>query len=943
MRFLQFQSNQTILMKLKYLFPLFFTFLGSCTYLLQAQDFEITGILVDSINRTPLEAATVVIETVRDSSLITYTITGRKGKFNLSGKTAENIANLYVTFVGYVPFSKKINFTEQGREINLGEMPIKFGVQTLGDVVVKARAAPVTIKKDTLEFNVASFKTKKNATVEDLLKELPGVEVDQQGQITINGKPVNKILVNGKPFFGDDPTIATRNLTKEIVDKIQVVDTKTESEAFAGEAGDEQNKTINITIDEDKNKGIFGRVAAGVGTDDRFEYAGLINYFDNDRRLSVLGGGNNINSPGFSFGEIEKMFGNARYISFNDNGSFNVNGRSFGGGQGITNSRTGGANYVDVIGKDNDVSVDYFYTSANSFEEERRDRETTLPERRFFSNTNSRTESNNDSHAVNARFEIAVDTTFLIEVRPEFTYTEGSSDFTRDEKTRNGNGDLTNQSNTLNTSSRNGRNFENRLSATKRYGSKGGFLRVEMENDINDTDTDALLESNTEIFGDSAAVIDRNQYTDGKLANNGITFNGEWRIPLIEKKLFLEAEYRYNNTKRQDRQRVFDFDDGSDSYADFNLAQSTDFTNVDRSSKPELGISFNNDKVRMSLNAGYVFRNLKSEDALRDINFSNDFNALELEANFNYNFTKKTSMYSGYYLNNNAPGVRQLSPYVDVSDPLNTVQGNPDLKPSNEHNIYLGVNNYDWQTRTGFNSYLNANFANDRVVNRSTISDANVRSTTYANVDGYYSIYGRASYSKNIEIDTLRTLKYDVSMGVSSSSNVNFNNKVQYASKTIAYRPELELRYTWRDLFEIRPSYSPSFSKNTFDLDVFKDRDFTRHEFRLRTTTYYPKKLQWENDIRFINNPAVAAGFQTNSVFWNSSLGYSILDDNATVTLKVYDLLNQNTNARRVATEDYIQDVQSTVLQQYFMLSFSYKFNTLGKQGEVRENSWFDD
>lgn len=151
-----------------------------------------------------------------------------------------------------------------------------------------------------------------------------------------------------------------------------------------GKRGDDQNKTINITIDKDKNKGIFGRVAAGVGTDDRFEYAGLINYFNNDRRLSVLGGGNNINSSGFSFGEIEKMFGNARYISVSDNGSFNINGRNFGGARGITNSRTGGANYVDVIGKDNDVSVDYFYTAANSFEEERRDRERTLPDRRFF-------------------------------------------------------------------------------------------------------------------------------------------------------------------------------------------------------------------------------------------------------------------------------------------------------------------------------------------------------------------------------------------------------------------------------------------------------------------------------------------------------------------------------------------------------------------------------
>ncbi len=232
-----------------------------------------------------------------------------------------------------------------------------MSVQTeeLEGVVVTANRAPITIKKDTLEFNAASFSTKANATVEDLLKELPGVEVDAQGNITVNGKPVNKILVNGKPFFGDDPTIATRNLTKEIVEKIQVTDTKTDSQAFTGEKGDENNKTINIQIDEEKNKGIFGRVAAGGGTDKRFEYAGLINYFDNDLRVSALAGGNNINSPGFSFGEIEKMFGSARYVSMNSNGSFNYNGRAFGGGDGITNSRTAGANFADDFGKGTDL------------------------------------------------------------------------------------------------------------------------------------------------------------------------------------------------------------------------------------------------------------------------------------------------------------------------------------------------------------------------------------------------------------------------------------------------------------------------------------------------------------------------------------------------------------------------------------------------------------
>src|SRR5690606_35154895 len=284
------------------------------------------------------------------------------------------------------------------------------------------------------------------------------------------GKAVNKILVNGKPFFGDDPTIATRNLTKEIVDKIQVTDTKTDSEAFSGDKGDDQNKTINITIDEEKNKGIFGRLAAGAGTDKRFEYAGLINYFDNDLRLSALAGGNNINSPGFSFGEIEKMFSGARYANMSSNGSFTFDGRSFGGGDGITNSRTVGANYADDFAEGTDISADYFYSAANTFNEEIRERENILPVNRYFSTSSSQSESENDTHSANIRFKTRIDSTFLIEVRPQFTFNKSLQHFERNEESRNLSDELINHSNSDNHSFREGRNFENNFSATKKYG-----------------------------------------------------------------------------------------------------------------------------------------------------------------------------------------------------------------------------------------------------------------------------------------------------------------------------------------------------------------------------------------------------------------------------------------------------------------------------------------
>lgn len=908
------------------------------TTLVYSQKFEISGKLVDENETTPLESATIFAEKIADSSLITYTISGKQGEFQLLGSSSDKEISVNISYTGYVPIRKKVSLN--GKPIDLGTIKMKILTQDLEGVVVMASRAPIIIKKDTLEFNAASFSTKANATVEDLLKELPGVEVDAQGNITVNGKPVNKILVNGKPFFGDDPTIATRNLTKEIVDKIQVTDTKTDSQAFSGEKGDDQNKTINITIDEEKNKGIFGRLAAGGGTDKRFEYAGLFNYFDNDLRLSALAGGNNINSPGFSFGEIEKMFGSARNLNFNSNGSFNFNGRAFGSGEGITNSRTMGANYADDFAKGTDISADYFYSAANSFNEEIRNRENILPENRYFSISNSRSEGENDTHSANIRFKTQIDSTFLIEVRPQFTFNKSSEEYTRNEQSRNLSDELINSSNSENNSFREGRNFENNLTATKKYGKGGGYFRLFVRNEINGTEKDDFKKSLTQIFGDNPSTINRDQFIDGDQNRNSYRITPSINIPLIADTLFINFGYTFQTEKREDKRSVFDFNNLDQDFSDFNTAQSTDFTNRNESSTPQMGINYRNEKIYARINASYVFRTLESDDALRNFQFENNFNALEMNANFRYQFSKKFRFYSGYYLQNVAPNIDQLSPYVDISDPLNSTTGNPDLKPSNEHKVYLGANNYDYQTQTGFYLYINADLTNDRVVPRTIVDENFVRNTTYTNVDGNYGLSGNIGFNKSMKIDSLRTFKYGAYFYINGNKSVNFNNNVEYGSSTISYNPSVNASFTWKDYFEIKPSYSINYSTNSFDIDAFEDRNYTRHEFNLRTTTFFPKFLEWNNDIEYVYNADVADGFDKSYVFWNGSLTYSFLKETASATLKVYDLLNQNNNVHRASNQDYIQDIQSTVLKQYFMLTLSYKFNTLGKKGEIKDNPW---
>jgi len=907
------------------------TFLCAFASYSQSKEFKISGTVVTEAENTPLESATVHLERIKDSTLVTYTISDKDGKFTLQGKAFDKNVNLFVSFVGYQTHKQSITLDRE--TINLEPIKLQTDANALDEVVITSRA-PITVKKDTLEFNVASFKTKRDANVEDLLKQLPGVEVDEAGKITVNGKEVNKILVNGKPFFGNDPTITTRNLTKELISKVQITDTKTKAQAFTGEEGDDENKTINLTIKEDKNKGVFGRLSAGAGTDERYEFAGMLNVFDNEQRISALAGGNNTNSPGFSFGEIYRMFGSGGNVSFNSGGSFNIGGRGFGGGQGITTSQNYGVNYADEINDKLDISADYFYSGSNSENETSTERENILPDEKYYTNSNSRSYNEGNSHSANLEFEIEIDSTLRIDIEPSFNATKNKREFSQNESSFDDSNVLTNESASSSFIETTGKDFSNELDVTKRFGSNGAFLRFSLDNDYNSTETEDYLNSTTNIYGDNPNDIIRDQFTNGDRKTKGFSTSLNYRLPLKGKEWYADIGYRINNNKRENKVSTYDFNDIDQDYNSFNTALSTDFEYKDNSNTPSVRISHRKDKVFTSLEARYVFRKLENEDFLRPSlpKLSSDFEALEIRSNFRYRFSRKSSVRFGYNLRNNPPNLTQLQPFLDVSDPLNEVEGNPELEPTNNHSVYASFNSFDFQKGTGFFGNINANFRNNDVVSNTTINDDFTRYTTFANVDGGYNLNSRVSYSKSVKIDTVKTFKYRVALSANMNKNINFNNGEQYASNISALTPSLELTFDWKNVMQFIPSYNLSFTRSKFDLVQFNDQDFIQHSVGIRTATTVPKKLEWRNDIRFNYNPNIAPGFQKSAWFWNATLAYSVLKDQGAITLKAYDLLNQNTNARRIATANYIQDSQSTVLKRYFMVSFSWKFNSMGPQ-----------
>ena len=912
-----------------------FTLLLTSSILAQSYQFKITGTINSEKEQTPIDAATVHLERVKDSAIVTYTITNDKGKFSLEGKSYDKNVKLFISYVGMDSYSKQIQL-DKSSTLNLGTISLKEESNILSEVVIQSRA-PITVKKDTLEFNVKSFKTKKDANVEDLLKKLPGVEVDENGKITVNGKEVNKILVNGKPFFGNDPSITTKNLTKDIIEKVQITDTKSKSEAFTGENGDANNKTINLTIKKENNKGWFGRVSGGVGTDKRYEGAAMVNRFDNNQRFSVLASTNNINSPGFSFGEIQKMFGGGGNIWIGGNGGFSINGRRFGGGSGIIKSKTAGATYADEFGKGLDVNANYFYSGSTSNNESKSNREYTLPDRKYFSNSTTSSDDENHNHSFDTEFDIEIDSTLLINIRPTFVFNKREGSSRRQEESLDENNTLTNNYTSTAYATSEANNFENRLDITKKMGSKGSFIKASITNRIDKADTEEINKSTIEVFGSSPSTEIRDQKSSIENNLTGITTRFVYRFPLVANKFFLDAKYRYQRDERENKENTFDFDDTTQQYSNFNTDLSSDFTYNDITKTPAVELVYRTKKWRFNFETGFVNRTLENNDQLRpELSLQKDYNNLDLNSSFRYRFDSKASVYFDYRLSNNAPNINQIQPFSDVTNPSNIITGNPNLKPTQSHTAYINFNKFNWQARTGFWVYMRGSLYNDQVITNTSIDDDLVRNTTYENTNGGYDFVGGGSYSKKIKLDSIVSLQLRAGAHIRTDKNFNILNDIKEGAKTTSLSPTFRATLEWDKIASIEGSYDIDFSNTKYDINTTQNRNFTRHSVDIRTKTNIPKKLEWINDIRYTYNPNVI-GFNKASWFWNATLAYSVLKDQGTISLKAYDLLNQNTNAQRRATSNYIEDSESTVLQQYFMLGFSWKFNSLGKKGKIRD------
>lgn len=896
-----------------------------CVHFVHAQKIELKG-KVTSPDKKPIESATVYLSSQKDSTLIDYTITDVSGKFSMSVRKITEPVFVTISYIGYEDFSQKVEALKES--LDFGTVVLPAGDDVLEELVITADAAPIRVKKDTLEFNAASFKVRPDATVKELLEQLPGVEVDEEGKIKVNGKEVNNVLVNGKPFFGADGKVAIENLPKDIINKVQVTDSKTKEEKLTGAKSTGDAKTINLTIDEDKNKGLFGRFIAGYGTDDRYESSLLFNYFKGDFKVSVLGSSNNINSTGFSTNEIfDNMSGGRnRYSSWSDDGSFSVNGLAFGGGKGIYQTDMIGLNYSDNWGKKNKVSMNYLFNEVENNNKNRSRIENLLPDNRYITESSSTLKSKSTNHTFNYDIEMEIDSLTTLTIVPKLQRGINTNRTERTSETKNLLGEDLNKSTSSDLLNVDTYNFENEFIVARKFKRKGRSISLGLENKNTRNATDQRRNSAAYFYQTQLPDDIRNQQIKTTSHTDEYTLNATYREP-IDNRQSLVLKYSNTWTNEFNGRGTYDFNTASGSFSDFNNILS--FSNKLNAIKstPSVAYQFNSEKLWLNMSAGTTLNNYDITSRYNNGDYLNKrLDVLpEIDLSASIQLGKSTSIYTNYSYQESSPSMFQMLEYEDLSNPLYTTRGNKDLLTTQQHQLFFNFSNYDWQTRSGYYVYMGGNY-NMRTVGQSESFDENyIGTSTYVNLNDTYTFWAGLNYNKSFKLTDKDKLTFSGGFNFNGGLNKGVLNEVMYSSKNNSFGPRINVTLDFDKKLTLQPSYSYSMNSSSYEnFSVAKVNYFT-HKAGFMLTSYWPKNVVFGSDINYTYNSNISDGFKKDYLLWNASLGYNFLNERFLAKVKVYDILNQNLSVRRTTTPTSIYDSEDTILKQYFMFSLTYK------------------
>lgn len=896
---------------------------------LESMATDIKGRVVDS-DQIPMPGATVIMRNIPDSTLYKNQVTNSDGDFSFERVTTGKFL-LSVTMIGMEPYLRELNVTDSTSNINIGLIRLNENAILLGETVVTGYKSAIVAKQDTIEYNADSFHTSPNATVDQLLKKLPGVEVSSDGSITSNGKTISKILIDGKEFFADDPQMASKNLPSNMVDKVQVIDRKSDLARLTGIDDGEEETVINLKVKKDMNNGWFGNISAGYGIDDKYSGSFVVNNFHDGNQITILGGLNNINENGFS------DRGRGRF-------------RDFGGTGGITTSQRLGMNFN--VGNEEIFRIggNILYTHSDRKESRKSATQFLFPD--SVSYQNSGTFNNDKGHNLNVdlRMQWNINENNTLDFRPRFSMNFRDSEKSDSSILRAGDIDYSLVNKNLNFQNNKGKSYETSgtLIFNHKFASKPGrSFSINVNYSFSSTFQKSLSWSNILFYLLQDNDEEFYRFLDNKNYSNSVEGRLTWTEPLgdVTRGNFLTFSYRtkyqWNNADSYtfnlpiDDQQPLDFDLGFNTIppgAVFDPDLSNSFRN--KFFNQELQVGYKKVSKTVNLEAGLLFAPSSSSSRdlinnLRDIPTRWVWNVSPY-ANIRVKFSNSSSMRANYRARTSQPSMAQLQPVADVSDPLNIKIGNPDLKPTFTQNIGINFSNYRSDRQQSLMLMLNASFALNSVVARTvTDSETGGRTTTYSNVNGNTNLMFMGMFTGPFSNHKWR---FNARINTRYASTLGYINGDFNRSDNISVSPSAGITFT-SEIFQA--SLSPNYSISTIinSLPQQTNRKTQSYGFTADASLYLPFGLDLSTNLNFSANSGYTTGYNINQWLWNAQLSYSFLKDKSlTFSVKAYDILHQKKNISRMVSANSIVDTEYNDLTRYVLFSITWNFNSLSKK-----------
>lgn len=921
--------------------PLLFFIILGCNAVLYAQkNGTAKGIAFDSLAQKSVSSATISVLDKKDSSLVTFTMTDNTGRFSVSG-LANGEYRLLISHVNYHNSATTFKITDETKNADLGNIILTDKNQMLPEVIVTNEAPPITLVDDTVQYNAGSFKTVPNATVEQLLKKLPGVQVDKDGTIKAQGETVSRVLVNGKEFFGNDPKIATRNLTADLIDKVQVYDKQSDQAQLTGFDDGNYEKTINLKLKKDKSQGVFGKVMAGAGNKDRYEGRFNLNSFKGARQVSAIGMGNNTNAEGFSFNDILSFSGALSQLQRGSAGAGTINisssqasslGMNAAQSGGINTAWAGGINYNNIIGNKLDWQSSYFYNRYNPKSESHVLRQNILGNTTSFYKEDANTNNLNNSQRFNINALYQIDSMHSIRFTPNISYQKTSNQSYKTYQTNAANGDLVNQGFSNSLSNSDGYNFSNEILFRKKFARKGRTLSVTLNTSLNESNGDGSLSSIVNYYTNGVATRKDtvNQQNTSNSDLRGYNAKAVYTEPLWKRSL-LEFSAGKSYTQNTSQQKTYDYNTNTKNYDKINAAQTNDYENGYGFTNAGIRLRTQKGKTTWSLGLNWQEAELKGKiiSGVKDSVITKSFKNLLPNASFRYNFTRFKSFTLNYSASTNQPSMTQLQPVPDITNPLYIKEGNPDLKQEFTQSFRGNLNLISPYSGKNLFLFFTASTTQNKIVNNDSVNlQTGIRRTRYTNVDGVYNLNGSLSYSLPIRF---------VHGTIEVSNNIGYNKGKQFINnsansiQTLSMGPQLRFDINPYEKLNMAFSAQYNYNKTNYSLQSSLNNKYFSQAYNASADWQLPASFMLGTSFAYTINSQRATGFNIKVPIWNANISKQMLKNNrGELKLSAYDLLNRNTGITRNTNQNYIEDQQVNTLRRFFMLSFTYSLSKAG-------------